>query len=325
MSRIFEALQRSESEAVNFEFPQPPLEAPQPGPEFPELATESLQPASELPPVSEPPHPAPEFPRLSFNALEPQAAETRASDFESFRSIPITAMPASRLVTLSDKESLAAEKFRFLGVRLRQIQQNRPLKKLLITSTIPEEGKSMVSSNLAVTLARKKQQKVLLLEGDLRRPALASLFGLTKLVGLSDWLQGDPSPMPNIYHLEGAGFWFLPAGLPPENPLELMQSSRLSTLVAQLAGWFDWIVIDSPPLLPLADTTVLTRLVDGVFLVVREGTTRKKQLQRGLQVLDQSKWFGVILNSCSSTDHTSYYQRYGPVPSPVPTEVREER
>jgi capsular exopolysaccharide synthesis family protein len=313
MSRIFEALQRSESEAVTFEFPQP-------APESPSAAPQAARPASELAP------PAAEFPQLSFMAAEPlPAEETRTSDFGQFQSLPILVPPNSRVVTLTEKESLAAEKFRFLGVRLRQLQQSRPLKKVLITSTIPEEGKSMVSANLAVTLARKKQQKVLLLEGDLRRPVLASQFGLGKLAGLSEWLQGDPTPIRNIYHLEGAGFWLLPAGRPPENPLELMQSGRLSSLLDQLAGWFDWIVIDSPPLLPLADTTVWTRLVDGILLVAREGKTEKRQLQRGLQVLDQSKWLGVVINSCTNTDHTNYYQRYGPATSPMPSQSKEHQ
>ena len=143
----------------------------------------------------------------------------------------------------------------------------------------------MVSGNLAVTLARRKQQKVLLLDGDLRRPVLAREFGLAHLAGLSEYLQGEPRPITNIYHLDEAGLWFLPAGKPPENPLELMQSGRLSELLEQLTAWFDWIIIDSPPILPLADTSVWTRLADGILLVAREGTTQKRQLQRGLEAL----------------------------------------
>src|SRR5262249_45318737 len=161
-------------------------------------------------------------------------------------------------------------------------------------------------------LARKKQQKILLLEGDLRRPVLASRFGLGKLSGLSEWLQSEPCPIKGIYHLDGAGFWLLPAGAPPENPLELMQSGRLSELIDELSSLFDWIVIDSPPVLPLADTSVWMRLADGVLLVAREGITEKHELKRGLEALDQSKLLGVVLNSCTDTVHSDYYQRYGP-------------
>ena len=83
----------------------------------------------------------------------------------------------------------------------------------------------------------------------------------------------------------------------------------------QLAGWFDWIIIDSPPVLPLADTSVWARLADGILLVTREGTTKRRQLQRGLQALEESKVLGAVVNSSASTDHTNYYYRYGPAAS----------
>jgi capsular exopolysaccharide synthesis family protein len=219
------------------------------------------------------------------------------------------------LVSLTAKESLGAEKFRFLGVRLRQLRQNRPIKKVLITSTIAEEGKSLVAANLALTLARKQQQRVLLLEGDLRRPVLARQFGLGKHIGLSEALQGEFSPIQHICYLEDPKLWFMPAGQPPENPLELMQSGRLTELIERLTTGFDWIVIDSPPLLPLADTTVWARLADGTLLVAREGKTERQSLKRGVEALGQTNLLGVVLNSCSDTDHSNYYQRYGPHPA----------
>jgi len=80
----------------------------------------------------------------------------------------------------------------------------------------------------------------------------------------------------------------------------------------QLTAWFDWIIIDSPPVLPLADTSVWGRLADGILLVTREGTTKRRQLQRGLQALEESKVLGAVVNSSASTDHTNYYYRYGP-------------
>jgi capsular exopolysaccharide synthesis family protein len=299
MSRIFDALQRSETERLGV--PENALS----------LATELLQSAE-----SEVTNPV-EVANAGVEVTNPVG-----SDFGPFQSLPVSPSADSRLICLTAKESLGAEKFRFLGVRLRQLQQGRLLKKILITSTIPEEGKSTISGNLAATLARKQKQKILLLEGDLRRPSLCHQFGLRKLPGLSEWLQGDPGPITNIYYLEGPGFWFLPAGHPPENPLELMQQGRLSELMDRLTSWFDWIVIDSPPVLPLADTTVWTRVAEGILLVTREGTTQKRQLVRGLQVLDQSKLLGVVLNSSKNTDHTNYYQRYGPASAQPSTDVK---
>ena len=282
MSRLFEALQRSEPEGFAFDFPQPNP-----------MANKVLE-----------------------TATADESAEPELRELGQFVSAPMVLPPDSRLISLTDKESLAAEKFRFLAVRLRQIRQTRTFKKLLITSTIPEEGKSMVSSNLALTLARKKQQKVILLEGDLRRPVLAREFGVKNSPGLSEWLLGDTQQMPIIYKPGEAGLCFLPAGHPPENALELMQSARLPELLEQLAAGFDWVIIDSPPVLPLGDTSVWMRLVEGVLLVVREGITQKRELQRGLETLDQSKLLGTVVNSCTTTDHSDYYQRYGPAARP---------
>jgi capsular exopolysaccharide synthesis family protein len=230
--------------------------------------------------------------------------------FSQFQSLRVLVPPQSRLVCITEKDGLAAEKFRYLGVRLRQIQQNRPLKKVLITSTIPQEGKSMVAANLACALARRTQQKTLLMDGDLRRPTVANLFGLGKISGIAEWLQGERGARESIYQLEETGLWVLPAGIVPRNPLELMQSGRLSALMEQLTRWFDWIVIDSPPVLPLADTSIWTRLADGVLLVARQGGTEKKQLKRGLEAIDQKKLLGAILNSATNTPSSDYYTRY---------------
>jgi capsular exopolysaccharide synthesis family protein len=202
---------------------------------------------------------------------------------------------------------------------LRHLRQNRPLRKVLITSTIPQEGKSTVAANLACTLARRKQQKTLLLDGDLRRPSAANLFGIAKVPGLAEWLSGQTESI-NIYKLESLGLWILPAGAAPENPLELMQSGKLSLLMEQLETWFDWIVIDSPPVLPLADTSLWTRLADGILLVTRKGTTEKKQLQRGLEAVDKSKLLGALVNSSASAAHSDYYQRYS---SSIPDQPKE--
>ena len=282
MSRLFEALQRSEPEGFAFEFPQSdPLAA-----------------------------------KVVETAKADEEARPQSHELGQFVSVPMVLPPDGRLISLTAKESLGAEKFRFLAVRLRQKRLTRPFKKLLITSASPEEGKSMVSANLAVTLARKKQQKVLLVDGDLRRPVLAHEFGIKNSPGLTEWLLGDAERMPIIYNLEPSGLCFLPAGHPPENALELMQSNRLAPLMEHLAGTFDWVIIDSPPVLPLGDTSVWMRLVEGVLLVTREGVTQRRHLQRGLEVLDQTKLLGTVLNSCSNADHSNYYQRYGGAAKP---------
>ncbi len=304
MSRIFDALQRSGTEQSGVQYP-----------DMVSVATEVFE-APRRPlnteDASDPVSPA-TLPDLPFEDSEDDAPPVRsaAETPGDFPSLEVSVTASSRLVYFSEPDSLAAEKFRFLGVRLRQMQQTRPLKRVLITSTIPEEGKSLVSANLAGVLARRKQ-RVLLIEGDMRRPTLAQQFGLGRLAGLAEWLQSGHQTPSNIYRLGGPGLWLMPAGDPPANPLELMQSGRLSQLMSQLSTMFDWIVVDSPPLLPLADTTVWARLTDGVLLVTREGKTEKKQLQRGLDAVKNLSLLGVVLNGCARSDHENYYQRYAP-------------
>jgi capsular exopolysaccharide synthesis family protein len=292
MSQIFDALQRSEAERAGTES--------SPGePSTYSLATELLQVA--------------ERKRRGATAATVDRPE-HSNALEQFPSLPVSILPNSRLVSVGEEESLGAEKFRFLAVRLRQLRQTRPLKKVLITSTIPQEGKSTVAANLACTLARRKQQRTLLLEGDLRRPTVAQKFGLSKLPGLSEWLRGETETM-NVYRLESLGLWVLPAGNAPENPLELMQSGKLSPLMDQLTSWFDWIIIDSPPVLPLADTSIWARLADGILLVTRKSITEKEQLKRGLEALESSKLLGALVNGSTDAAHSDYYQRYGPAAS----------
>jgi capsular exopolysaccharide synthesis family protein len=305
MSHIFDALQRSENERAGTE---PSLT------ETFTVATELLQVAERKrrtggggATIDRSEIDRPEIDRPDLDRPEPNF-------LNQLPSLPVSLLPNSRLVSVGEEESLGAEKFRFLAVRLRQLRQSRILKKVLITSTIPQEGKSTVAANLACTLARRKQHKTLLLEGDLRRPTVAQKFGLGNVPGLSEWLRGG-SEATNIYRLEALGLWVLPAGSAPENPLELMQGGKLSPLMDQLTAWFDWIVIDSPPVLPLADTSLWARLADGILLVTRKSVTEKQQLLRGLEALDRSKLLGALVNGSTDAAHSDYYQRYGPAAS----------
>jgi capsular exopolysaccharide synthesis family protein len=311
MSQIFDALQRSEAERAG-------SDTSLAEPSTYSVATELLHVAERkrrgtgAAVIDNPEHDRSEHDRPEHSALE------------QFPSLPVSILPNSRLVSVGEQESLGAEKFRFLAVRLRQLRQTRPLKKVLITSTIPQEGKSTVAANLACTLARRKQQKTLLLEGDLRRPTVSDKFGMGKVPGLSEWLRGETESM-NLYRLEALGLWVLPAGSAPENPLELMQSGKLAPLMEQLSAWFEWIVIDSPPVLPLADTSIWARMADGILLVTRKSVTEKEQLQRGLEVLETSKLLGALVNGSSDAAHSDYYQRYGPAASSPESPARKSK
>jgi capsular exopolysaccharide synthesis family protein len=295
MSHIFDALQRAEAErsggAVS---------------EVPESVAELLERTT----ATQPDHPQVE-PTLD------QLGELGRCDSELLsraRTIMPTPPSDARLVCLTDQGSLAAEKFRVLGLRLRNLRDKGTLKRIVVISTIPEEGKSLTAANLALNQSRSKILKTVLIDGDLRRPSLTTRFGLSRaLPGLTECLRGEKSLSEVLYKLDGTNLWFLPAGVPPENPLELMQSGRAGEVLIKLGNVFDWVIIDSPPLIPLADASFWMKLSDGVLLVTREGVTERRPLKRVLEIIDRSKLLGIVINSCSGGDHKNYYQRYGVV------------
>jgi capsular exopolysaccharide synthesis family protein len=254
-------------------------------------------------------------------ANEPIPAEKERDVFSQFKPLKITLPSPNRLVCFSDDDSPAAESIRLLGVRLRHLRRDRPLKKVLITSTVPQEGKSLIAANLACTLALTTQQRVLLLEGDLRRPSLCAKFGIGRNPGLCECLKGERTAAKSIYLIEEAHLWILPAGSAQRNALELLQSGQLSAVMDYLEEWFDWIIIDSPPVLPLGDTSVWARLADGILLVTRQGITEKRHLLRGIESLEPKKLIGALLNSSQSSSDYHYYYG-GPIastPSDEPT------
>jgi capsular exopolysaccharide synthesis family protein len=321
MSHIFDALQRSEAERAGSNGSARPAAT-----ELLERAeqqamlrwkAEVLGERSEAAPaerdMSSAPGSAPVRAAAENNVeTAPANAEERARIFAQIRPLESDRPLLSRLVAVTDSDSAAAEAFRLLAVRMRHLRRDRALRRVLITSSIPQEGKSLVSANLACTLAAGAQQKVVLLEGDLRRPSLMKIFGLDQTTGISEWLQGGRNLTSSIYRLETPGIWIMPAGDAPGNPLELMQSGKLTAMVEQLTAWFDWVLIDSPPVMPLADTSIWSRLSDGILLVARQGITEKRQLKRGLEAIESRKLIGALLNSSTSDDKGYYYYRRTP-------------
>ncbi len=248
---------------------------------------------------------------------EPMQAdgEKNARLLDMFQTATMPPGGGGRLVSLMEGANPAAEAFRLLAVRLRHRRKETSLRKLLVTSTIPDEGKSVVSANLSCALAAGTRQKVLLVGGDIRRPSLGRVFGLDQGPGLCELLEGSQNLVSSVYYLKDAGIWMLPSGIMKGNALEILQSNKLPVLMEQLVSLFDWVVIDSPPILPLADTSVGARLADGILLVARPGVTKKRLLQKGLEAIDKKKLVGALLNSYKSVEEGSYYY-YGTASGP---------
>ena len=251
---------------------------------------------------------APEGIRLGLRG----AAEIKKMGETDFsRSVMVQPPPTSRIVAWDDPNSLGAEKFRALAVRLDAIRRQNEMKSLQVTSSVINEGKSFVAANLAVTLAKYSGSKTLLIEGDLHRPTLASMFGLRDLKGLSDWWTARNQELASyILRFTGTALSFLPAGKACDRPSEILRSGQLADAFAQLRSQFDWIVVDSTPMLPVIDANLWSRLVDGSLLVVREGVAPLKALKKGLQSLDHPKLIGVVVNEASVFDQIEYEGQY---------------
>ena len=213
-----------------------------------------------------------------------------------------------RLVTITDRESLGDEKFRVLRARLLHLQDRKELKKIVITSAVPGEGKTTVASNLAISLARHTSQKIILVEGDLRQPALAKRFGLPDLRGIHEWFEGDESLTRFLCRFEGLRLWFLPGGNPAEDALRILQSDRFAEVMNRLTGSFDWIVVDAPPLMPLADIHLWAEQADGILLVTRNGKTPKKSVLKGLESINSTKVLGTVFNDAPRAGREYYYK-----------------
>src|SRR5271165_5591726 len=222
---------------------------------------------------------------------------------------------AVELVTQVRPQSQMAESYRALRTSLLLSNLGAPPKVIMVTSALPQEGKTTTSINCAVVLAQKGV-RVLLIDADLRRPSIHKTLGMGPHSGLSNVLTGSTkleqaitrtAILPNLF--------VLPAGTPPPNPAELLASTNMRDVLAQLSEQYDHIVIDTPPSLSVTDAVVLSPRADAIVLVIRSGQTTKQALRRARDILMQvnAKVSGVLLNAVdlSSPDYYYYYEYQG--------------
>jgi capsular exopolysaccharide synthesis family protein len=216
------------------------------------------------------------------------------------------------LVAAHAPSSLAAEQYRSLRTRLKHVENGRALRTIAITSPAKGDGKSLTAANLALTLAQEFQQRVLLLDADLRRPTVHRLFGVEQCPGLGDVLMNAADLDQALVAVQDHHLTVLPAGIPPGNPAELLGSAAMRRVLDTLRSRFDRILIDVPPVAPLADLHILAPVVDGLLLIVRAGITPKPAIERALSGLDTSKVLGLVLNEVGSHGNDAYnYDGYG--------------
>jgi len=206
-----------------------------------------------------------------------------------------------------------AEQFRTLRSRLYQFRTERPLRTLLVTSSIPGEGKTFVASNLAQSIVRQPDRRALVIDADLRCPRLHSVLGAPSAPGLTDYLRGEADEFEIVQRGIEENLCFIPGGTEVTNPSELLSTGRMQMLIERFAPVFDWVIIDSPPCLPVADAILLAGVCDGVLLVVRAGSTPSETAQKAYQELRDKNVVGIALNAVRRTHlyGSEYQATYG--------------
>jgi protein-tyrosine kinase len=207
----------------------------------------------------------------------------------------------------------AAEQFRTLRSRLYQLRGSQQLRTLLIASSVPAEGKTFVTNNLAQAIVRQHDRRCLIIDADLRCSRLHVPLGAPPSPGLTDYLLGDADEATVIQHGQEGNLCFIPGGKEVANPSELLLNGRLKTLLERVTPIFDWVILDSPPLLPVADASLLADHVDGVILVVRAASTPTGAAERACQELQGRNVVGVVLNAVEESHNygSYYYADYG--------------
>jgi capsular exopolysaccharide synthesis family protein len=186
------------------------------------------------------------------------------------------------------------------------------LKRLLITSSLPGEGKTFIASNLAQSIVQQPDQRVLLIDADLRLPQLHAILGAPKGPGLTDYLLGTASEYAIVQHGSQENLCFIPSGRDVSNPSELLMNAQFKQLLDRFSPVFDWIIIDSPPALPVHDASIIASDCDGVLFVVRAGVTNYETAAKVTEEFKDKRLLGVVLNAATGgAAYSEYYYNYG--------------
>jgi protein-tyrosine kinase len=226
----------------------------------------------------------------------------------------VTVKPSGLLLaTAMAPNSIAAEEFRKVKERIMTQADSRLTRNIfMVTSALPGEGKSMASLNLAISLAQEFDHTVLLIDADLRSPSCAKYLGLECHVGLSECLGQGLNVSEALLSTDIGKLKFLPAGTPPVNPVELFSSNRMKVLMDEIKHRYPdrFVIIDTPPVLPYAETRIIAGMADGVFIVVRAGSTTMEQATECLGTLPNKSVLGLIFNGSTEAKHAEYGYSY---------------
>lgn len=310
MSRVHDALRKAATDKT--ETPKPAVTRPIPAAETPEAVSE---PISQEPPPVEIATAAGVVEQLGQTETQtPSVAAYAARDLEDLESIvhscpavPYTPAPDTLLMDPAKPKEAPSEEFRSLRTRLNHLQSTQSLHTLVISSASPGEGKSFTACNLAISQAQLTGKRILLADFDFRRPSISKLFGMPAVPGLTEYLRGKARIADILHHVSDSNLYVMTAGGMVTNPLELLNLPECNSLIEALRDHFDWVILDSPPLLFAADGNLLSTMADGTVLVVRIGATTYDTVTRAMQSLCHNNVLGIVVNGAH---HGELYSRY---------------
>lgn len=225
-----------------------------------------------------------------------------------------------RLAIGANGDPLLADQFRRLAATLLHVQRSDKLRTVMIASALAADGKTTTAINLSLVLSESYRRRVLLVEGDLRRPAITRVTGVPTEGGLSEALKARDERRPSLIQLTET-LTLLPAGEPDSEPLSALTSPRLQALLQDASEKFDWVIVDTPPLALTTDATLLCPLVDGVVLVVRAGRTPLDTITHAIDALGRDRILGIVLNASPDAAATGYGHYYSEPAAVVPSSL----
>ncbi len=195
----------------------------------------------------------------------------------------------ARLITYYDPKSVISEQYKILTTNLMSLNKGKPPKTIAITSSIGSEGKTVTSLNLALTMAQAtRNPRIVLIDADMRKGQLGKYLGVTQSKGLSEYLAGQASLGEVLFNLEIKNLSFVCCGAVPLNPAELLGSERMRDLLLTLRSQYDFVLIDTPPVIPVTDSVIIGSNVEGVVMVMQAGRTQRGMVSRAVELLSQA-------------------------------------
>ena len=245
---------------------------------------------------------------------DPHPVQTAASTLlGDDLSSPITGFAsdwAHRLAISPNANPMLVEQFRRLAATLFNAQTAGTMKVVMVTSPWAGDGKTMTSLNLSLVLSESYRRRVLLIDADLRRPSISNLSRITPACGLSDGLKSKGDQKLSVLRIS-QNLTLLPAGRPDPDPMSSLTSTRMRRILKEGAERFDWVILDAPPVGPVADASLLAEMTDAVLLVVRAGKTQYMPVQKAIEAIGRERIVGVVLNGIDEASQDEYHRHYG--------------